>query len=202
MKYNHGFTLIETLVGLGIFILLVGIVSGLGRDIFYHNYNISQNLVAESEAKIALAKLSRELRSTQTAITGAYPLESVSSSSLTFYSDINNSGKPARLRYFVEGNDLKRGVVVPTGEPYVYDLPQESVKTVISNLLATTTPIYSFFNNAYYGADEVGVLGENVEIKDIRLVRINFFIRPDNRQPSNYYELTSQVMLRNLKDNL
>lgn len=202
MKYKNGFTLIETLVGLGIFVLLAGVISGLGRDIFYHNYNISQNLIAESEAKMSLAKLSRELRSAQTAITGGYPLELVSSSTLIFYSDINNSGKPARLRYFLESDNLKKGTIIPTGEPYTYNSSEESVKTVVSNLLATTTPIFSFFNSSYDGTGESGLLGEDLEVKDIRLVKINFFVRPDNRQPDNYYQLTSQVMLRNLKDNL
>lgn len=201
MFNQKGFTLVEVLVALGLFVVLSVLISSLGRDIFFHHYNISRSLVSESEAKLALSRLVSELRRAQTASTGSYPIGEAGTSTLTFYSDINNSGQPARLRYFLSGSDLKRGVTYATGEPYIYDDDSESLTTAVSQILATSTPIFSFFDSNYNGASSSLPLVEPVEIKNIRLVKINFFILPNFKLPDNYYNLTSQVMLRNLKDN-
>lgn len=188
-KLRRGFTLVEILVVMGIVVIIGLAVGTFGRDIFWQNYKISQNLVIDAETKIALARLITELRRAQPASNGAYEIESASSTAIIFYSDIDNSGARARLHYWLDGTSFKRGVIKPTGQPYVYNQNNESVSVIVNNLSSTST-IFSYYNNSYDGTASSLALIPPIEIRNIRLIKINLL------------HLSSQVMLRNLKDNL
>lgn len=142
-----GFTLIETLVVLVIIVLLGVALGNLGLDIFKQNRLIASELKAEGDAKIALTKITTELRQAQTANNGAYLLEVASSTKLVFYSDVDRDGVRERLNYFLVGTELRRGLIEPTvGEPYVYNPAQEKISVVARDLISTSTPIFSYDN--------------------------------------------------------
>jgi len=185
-----GFTLLEMLFVVSIAVILGLAISNFGADIFKQNYNFSKQLVADNEAKLTLTRIVTELRRAQPASTGAYAIESVSSTSLIFFSDINNDGARERLRYFVSGHSFKRGVIVPTGQPFVYQLANESLSTVITDLGTSSPSIFTYYNSSYDGTVSTTALAEPVEIKNVRLIKIELL------------HLSSQAMLRNLKDNL
>lgn len=187
---NAGFTLVEILVVVAILVIIGVAITGLGADLFKQNYRLSKQLVADTEAKIALTRLITELRRAQPASTGAYAIESASSTGLIFYSDTNNDGIRERLRYFIAGSLFKRGLIIPTGQPYVYNLSNESLSTVINNLGTSSPTIFTYYDSSYDGTASSSALTEPVEIKNIRLIKVDLL------------HLTSQVMLRNLKDNL
>lgn len=187
---KNGFTLLELLVVISICLILGFVIARFGRDIFWQNYTTSKTLVAEGEAKQALAEIATGLRRAQPAATGAYPLELVSSSTIIFFSDIDNNGVAERMRYWRDGVTLKRGVTRPSGQPYIYNLNSENVGIAINNFNNSTGTIFSYYGKNYDGLASSSPLSSPVVITDVRLIKIDLG------------NLSSQVMLRNLKDNL
>lgn len=199
---SRGFTLLEIVVVMGLVVIIGWLLSGVLKDIFYHNFLISRTLVTESQAKMAMSRLTSELRRAQVASTGAYPIEEASTSTLTFYSDLDNSGQRIRVRYFLDGQVFKKGTLEPTGEPLTYNLADEKVIVIAENFLATSSSIFTYYDSNYDGASSSPSLGYPIEIKDIRLVKIDFWLESGRASLGQPFYLSSQVMLRNLKDNL
>jgi len=199
---KKGFTLVEILVVTGVLVLIGLAIANFGRDIFWQNLVWSRELVAESEAKIAMRHLVAEIRTAEPSNTGAYPIELASKNNLVFYSDINNDGKRERLHYFLADRILKRGVTAPSGQPYVYNLNTENISTLINDIINPDSLIFSYYGRDYDGTASSSPLTEPIEVKNIRLVKIEFLIDANSAQAPVPIYLSSQVMMRNLKDNL
>lgn len=187
---RKGFSLVETLIVASIFVILGLAIANFGRHIFRQNYTVSKNLVTEGEAKMALSKLVSELRRAQPASTGAYPLEVVTATEIIFYSDIDNDGLRERLHYWLDSRSLKRGITRPTGQPYTYNLNNESVGVAVNEVVSVSGIVFSYYDDNYSGLASSSPLSLPVDVYTVRLVKIDFG------------NLSSQVMLRNLKDNL
>jgi type II secretory pathway pseudopilin PulG len=197
-----GFTLVEILVVCSIVVILSWAIASFGRDIFYQNFVLSRELVAEGEAKVAMRRLIYELRTAEPSNNGSYSIESASRSNLVFFSDINNDGKRERLRYFLDGKILKRGQIYPTGIPYVYSSSTESFSTIINDIINPGNLIFSYYDRSYDGTSSSTPLAEPIDVKSIRLVKVEFLIDANSSQAPIPIYMSSQVMIRNLKDNL
>lgn len=202
MTNKSGFTLVEILVVVSIAVILGLAIASFGRDIFYQNFVWSRELVAESEAKLAMRRLIAELRTAEPSNTGTYSIESASKDSLIFYSDINNDGKRERLRYWLDGRTLRRGQMAPTGQPYIYATGTETFSISANDLINANNLIFSYYDRSYDGTASSTPLAEPIEVKNIRLVKVEFLIDANSSQAPIPLYLSSQVMLRNLKDNL
>ncbi|MFA6253964.1 MAG: type II secretion system protein [Candidatus Paceibacterota bacterium] len=194
-----GFTLVEILIVCALVVLIGSVISSLGRDIFVNNYYAQKSLVAEGDAKSAMAKMVKELRETSPAETGAYPIELASTTEIIFYGDTNNDGLNERVRYFLDDRALKRGLVNPTGQPLAYNTDAESVSTLANDMVNQL--VFSYYDRSYDGTASSSPLVQPVAVENIRLIKVELLIDANpNRSPVPLY-LTSQVGLRNLKDN-
>ena len=119
--YNKkGFTLVELLISIFIISVLTVSVNTFAKDIFSLNSTLSGGMSAQLDARHLIKVMVSELRKTAPSSLGGYPISLANSTAVTFYSDVNNDGLQDKVRYFVSGKDLKKGVVVPTGSPLVY----------------------------------------------------------------------------------
>lgn len=185
----------------GIIVILIVPLSMFQRDVLTQNNMVQSGALAEDGARAVLRKFGAELRTAAPANTGSYLLESLGTSTITFYSDPNGDGLRDRIRYFLSGNSLKRGVVTPTGSPAAYVLTNEKISTLTDNVInGTTTPIFSYYDENYNGSGTP--LTYPLSISTVRLVQINLGIDPNPNRPLTPIWLTSSVMIRNLKDNL
>lgn len=200
-KNKFGFTLVETLVSLAILMFVVMIASIFQKDIFSLNYTLQAGLNAQLDARHLVKVMVAELRKTTQSSTGAYPIESASSTGVTFYSDVNNNGSIDKVRYFLSGTTIKKGVITPTGNPLTYNSANEVTTTLINSVIASSTlPIFQYYPTTYTGT--TSPLSFPVDVPSIRLVKITVIIDQDpNRSPVQIV-VTSSVSLRNLKDNL
>jgi hypothetical protein len=142
-----------------------------------------------------------ELRKVTPSANGAYPIELASSTGITFYSDINDNGTVEKVRYYLHNKTIRKGVITPTGNPPVYNSGSEVTTTLLNYVLASSTlPIFQYYTSNYSGTTSPISMPPN--ISTIRLVKITVIIDTDpNRSPTPIIS-TSQVNLRNLKDNL
>lgn len=195
-----GFTLVEIIVTMAIFSIIMGAVGFFARDTFYYNSLFSGGLTSYDEAKKVLQPIASEIRSASPSSLGSYSIEQASATSFIFFTDVNNDGLKERIRYFQSGTILKRGVISPTGSPLQYLTANEKITDVIPNLRNGGTPIFTYYDSNYNGS--TNPLTQPVTNTVVRLLKITLIIDVDPNRPPAPMTVTTQVTLRNLKDNL
>lgn len=196
---KKGITIIELLFGVSFIIVFSAVIYNFQNNLFSSSEYLQNSLNAESEARSVLRKIISELRSMNYSNIGTHPIQSASDDSIIFYSDINNNGNTERLHYFLDGNLLKVGVVYPSGAPLQYDLETESIKTLVRNVSASSS-IFSYFDSSYDGTTEP--LNLPINIVSIKLIKVNIPIILNETSTSTPYIISSQISIRNLKENL
>src|SRR3989344_537978 len=200
-SHKRGVTLVEILIGIGIFLLMLGVLWTLQHDFSASNTYLSDNLSAQEEARRVFKMMTAEMRSMSPSSTGGYPIEQVSTSSIVFYSDIDSNQQKERIRYYLDETTVRKGIVVPSGAPLSYNLGNETIRDVIHNVVnASTTPLFSFFDSTYGGTTTP--LVEPGNILNVRLIRITVESDRDVLKPPGAISLKTEVAPRNLKDNL
>ncbi len=198
---QRGVTLVEVLVALGIFVMIYLTVTNFQLFIFRGNKTAFDSIQSAQDARAILAVMVRELRSVKPGNNGSYPIALTSTSSVTFFSDIDADGLQEQVRYFLATTTLKKGVIKPTGAPLAYLPAQETLSILAYNIKnGTTTSMFEYFDNSYTGT--TSPLTQPVTPSNVRLVKINLLIDADPNHSPIPRHYTSQVALRNLKDNL
>ncbi len=163
-----------------------------------HAYFIEQ-AYAILDARRSAEEMARELREANYGSDGAYPLESIAANALVFYADVTGDSRMERVRYYLQGEDLMRGVTEATGTPLAYNpSADEQVATSAAHVRngALGIPIFT-----YYNATGTQITDMN-EVLAVRFVDVNVIININpSRLPTDYAVRTS-ASLRNLKDNL
>lgn len=198
LNTKKGFTLIETLVGVLIFVMIMLAISMFSRNTWIYNSFISAGLNNSSSITKVLKTMSSEIRTASTAETGAYVISNATATSFTFYSDIDSDGAKEKIRYFLSGNLMRKGVTEPTGSPFTYNPANEVITTLIPNVNNSTN--FEYFDKNYDGTTPP--LSFPVDISSIRLVKINITIDNDPNKAPTANVFSTQISIRNLKDNL
>lgn len=197
---SKGFTLIELLISMGIIVIVGLVVYAFQKDVFFLNRNILGNLTSQNEARRTLKSMSAEIRTTSPSSLGAYAISSASGSSFVFYSNIDDDSFKERVRYFLDGTILKRGVLKPSGDPLTYNLANEVVTELIHDVVNNTVAVFNYYDANYDGTTQA--LVEPINTSAVRLVKITVLIDKYPQTLPGPINLTTQVSMRNLKDNL
>lgn len=183
---KKSFTLIELtffmlIISFILFVFLLFVINLSNANVY-----LVFSLGSYSDVNSALAQLKKELKSAEESNIGHYPLELVSSTSIIFYSDFNGDGLVERIRYFLDGEELKRGIVVPTGNPLSYNLNQEKIQTLVKNLIPNQK-IFTFYDEN---------LNETLDIAKIKVIKANLKVKIDVK--GNVWEDYIFISPRNL----
>lgn len=199
IKNQKGVTLIETLFGVAVFALIAIAIGTFGRNLWYYNTAIGNGLDSADAGRNLLKLITTEIRTASAANTGAYTISQASASSFTFYSDVDDDGIRERIRYFSSGTNFQRGIIEPSGNPLTYNSANEVVKTVASNVTNGST-IFDYYDKNYDGS--TAALTSPITIPSVRLVKITVVVDKDANRPPAPMTFSTQVSMRNLKDNL
>lgn len=197
-QHTRGFTLLEAVVVIGILGVITVVLTNFQTDVF-RDYSIaSAGITADGEMRSTVRSFMRDLRAAAPAQTGAYALETAGTSTLTFYSDVNGDLLRDRVRYYLSGSTLVRGVTPPTGSPASYLTSNERLTSVVHNLALGATPLFSYYDGNYTGT--TSPLTQPVDVALIRYARMTLIVDADpNRSPSPAM-LSGGVMIRSLKN--
>ena len=196
-KSAGGFTIIETLFGVSIFVLVMLALTFFSRNIWSYNSFISAGLTDADTGRQTIKTMTSEIRTASAANTGAYVISLANVDAFTFYSDIDDDGLKEKVRYFLNGPLLQKGVIKPTGNPLTYS-GTETILTLVSNV--TNSSIFEYYNKDYAGTE--APLSFPVNIPSIRLIKITITTDKDANRPPAPMTFSTQVSIRNLKDNL
>ncbi len=198
-KNKDGFTLVEILIAISIFLAIIGALTLFVINIFNYNSYIGARLTTADINRTALRKMTTEIRSASISSNGAYPIDTASPTSFSFYVDINNDGLKEKIRYFISGTTLKRGILKPTGNPPVYNSPNEIVTDFVKNL-TNTSSVFNYYDKNYDGT--TAPLSTPININLVRLVKITITSDANPNRAPGADTLTTQISIRNLKDNI
>lgn len=193
---KKGFTLIEIVVVMGIFMLLLVGLGYLMLGTFRTQYITFSQLQGQKEARLAVENFVKEARRADASSIGSYLIEQATASAFTFYSDIDADTYREKTRYFLDNKNFKKGVIKPTGTPLTYNSVNEVVTTVAQNVISDQ--IFSFYDANYDGT--TAALTFPVNVTDIRLAQITLKIEQDPYVSPEPLIVTSQVEIRNLKE--
>lgn len=192
---NGGFTLLEFMAAIGIFVIIilaVGVfwdyVTDLG--IFFFN-----NLSAQQEINQTFSEMILENRSLGSSSTGSFAVASAGTSTYTFYSDIDSDGLYEQVRYFLQNNILKKGVIKPSGNPLTYNPADEKISEAVHNMDSTLQGIFSYYASSTI---ENGVMSYPINILNIRMIQIKLVVKPPYQNGTSSFSVF--ITPRNLKD--
>lgn len=202
MKNNNkkaaGITLVEMIVVLGIFsIALVGITTYVWMSLRAQDKSVKHILVQNS-ARRSLTTMAAEIRSSMYSDAGAYPVVEATANTLTFYTNIDDDINAERVRYFIDGNTLKKGVIEPSGDPPEY-IGTEQI-TTLATYVINPSSIFNYYDQDYKGTGDSLAFPVNKSV--IKLIRIDLIIDVDTQRLPNPIDITTEANLRNLKENL
>jgi len=144
--------------------------------------------------------MSSEIRTMSPSNSGAYAISGASTSTLTFYTNTDSDSLQEKVRYFLVDKTLKKGVIKPSGDPLTYNPSNETIKELAHDIANGSTPIFSYYDTNYDGTSDP--LTEPVTIADIRLIKIEIIIDNDPLKSPGPFSMTTQVSIRNIKDNM
>jgi len=195
-RFSTGFTLLEILVSLGIFMLLITAVSSFIGTIFTSNNVIYNQLAAQKEARRVMENFVKEVRNASASSIGSYVIGSASATSFTFYSDIDSDTYAEKVRYFVSNSVFKKGVTKPTGNPLVYNSANEVLTDVVHDMTAGQQP-FLYYNKNYTGTGSA--LTFPINVLDVRVIQLSLVIDQKPSVSPLPITISSKVEIRNLK---
>lgn len=189
-----GFTMMEIVVVLGIFGVTAIAVGAFTAGVFRFNRVLTSQLDTETQLRRLVAKFSTETRTASASSLGAYPIDAASATSVTFYSNTDADNLKERVRYFLDGTTLKRGILKPTGSPLTYNPANEAVSSWVNDV--RNSDIFFYYDNTYNGSSPP--LSFPVTLTAIRLVRLKLSVDLKPNEPPAPLEIDTNVHLRNL----
>ncbi|MEK7520546.1 MAG: hypothetical protein AAB560_00510 [Patescibacteria group bacterium] len=192
---ESGFSVIEIVVNLAIFVSIVATIGFLSQYLASGGLFLSRGLESHRDFQQALSDMSSELRSIGQSSVGSYPIASAGTSSVAFYSDIYQSGIFERIRYFLENGALKKGIIEPTGNPLVYNPASEEILQIASGVAQTAAGIFS-----YYG-ENGAALSFPVDVAAIRMIGVSATVSSEekNKTPASFQ---MKITPRNLRSDI
>jgi prepilin-type N-terminal cleavage/methylation domain-containing protein len=199
---NTGLTLIEVLISMFIFTALAAMVFVFQGRIFNVNNVIQSGLAIQQDARKILRPFAEEVRSATISNIGAFPISQATTTTIEFYSDNDNDGLKEKIRYFKDGDEFKKGVTKPSGNPYVYDENDEEITGVVSGIINTgSDPVFEYFDENYDGTDGSSPLSYPISVTEITLVKATLIVDEDVNKDPGAVTISTQATFRNLKDN-
>ena len=194
-----GFTLIEVLVAMGILFGIVTVISIFSFDIFSFQLFLGDTFITQQEINLTLTNMAIEVRAMGPSANGSYPIELASSKSFAFYSDVDGDSVFERVRYFVLGSSLKRGIIEPSGNPAVYIIANEISKDVVGNVVLPPTASQSLF--VYYEQDYTGsqpAMPHPINVNKVRLIKATVTADKTPHDLRGRVDYSAKMLIRNL----
>ena len=202
-KNNKGASIIEAIVLICVFAMAMTVLSAFLVNTYKaYSFNLQQ-VQAINEGRRGIETMVKEIREATYGDDGSYPLVEAGDDHFIFFSDIDQDTSVERVRYFLVGSDLKKGVLKPTGDPPLYVLANETVSVLSSYVRNTSSsPIFRYFNGDWPTDTINNPLPTLTRLTDTKLMHVYVIVNVDPARPPDDFILESDTQIRNLKTNL
>lgn len=199
MMRQKGFTLLEVLVALGIFVMITVGITSMMIYAFHNNKVVWEQLSTQNEGRKVSQDLVNELRTATASSIGSYTLEKAETQQLVFYSNIDTDSLRERVRYFKDGTNLKKGTIKPSGSPMTYNSANEIITIVAHDVSNGANPLFYYYGQTFTGSETA--LTQPVAVTAVRMIKfsIDLDVNPNNSPVPLHVETIAEI--RNLKNN-
>lgn len=140
----------------------------------------------------------RDIREAAYGDDGSFPVIAIAPTAFSFYSDIDRDDFTERIRYYLTGDLLYKGVTNPSGDPLIYDDNDEEISLIAQYVRNDEESVAIF---TYY--DSTGnEITDEVDIAEVAFVKVNLIVNVNPTRLPEEFTLRSSATLRNLKVNL
>ncbi len=199
---KRAFSLLETIFTAAIFSLLAISVGSFVINSYRTSRFAEEQREAIGSARRGIDTMVQEIKSARPGEDGSYPIQTADDFSFTFFGDIDGDSKVEKVRYWLEGTNLKKGVIKPSGTPLSYPSNTETIKILSPYVRNGATPIFRYYNSDYPGDLVNNPLPTPTRLLQTKLMQVTLQINVDVDKAPNSFILESQTQLRNLKTNL
>jgi len=193
---NNGFTLAEILIAMAIFVSVALVITKFMLDLSNFSVFFGEDLMAEQELQISLRPMVREIRSMGPSNVGSYPIVAASLSSFTFYSDGDGDGLFERIRYYMEGNVFKKGILKPSGNPLSYNPSDEKTFELTHNII-NGSAIFSYYDKTYTGSENP--LSLPIDVPLIKMIKAELSVDQNPNTLPGPIIFSVSAMIRNFR---
>ncbi len=190
-----GMTFVEVMVWIGVLTLLLSSMTLAIIHVYRSNSYIFERASSVLSARKGLENVMKLIREAQYGDAGSYPVEAIGPNSFTFYADNDNDDSVERIRIFLDGSDLKMGVIQAIGFPAEYNGP-ETVHTIARNIRNVDLGVDLF---TYYDSSGNQVVDMNNVTKPV-FVKARLISNTGKDANVDNYELEASAYMRNLKN--
>ncbi len=185
--------MIEALVWVTVFVVsMMALIVSLLSFYRANNYTLDQ-AQAVSDARRAIDRVVQTLREATYSSEGAYPIIAMSTSSITFYADVDEDPLIERVRYFLSGDAIKRGIVDPSGDPPAYTAAE--IVATTSEHVRNLSLGQSFFT---YVNENGATITNLTDVASLRFVTVEAVVNVKPDRLPNELTIRSAAALRNL----
>ena len=200
-KSEHGFTLIELVVAIGIFAILSLGVIGLMASVFSTATKQGNSIANADQTRRLSNQIMQELRNAVTASNGAHPIATANAQELTFYSNVDGGTDVERVRYYLSAGQLRRGIVKQSGNPVGYT-GTETSRVVQNDVANGATPLFYYYDENFDDSTDTALV-QPVNIAVVTYIKLNISVyKKTSSTSSTSFTVDSGSALRSLKSNL
>lgn len=193
MHFQRGITMIETLVWIAVFVSAMIAVSSSLLYFYRTNRYAVEQASAVSSAQRGLDQVVRMVREAAYSSQGAFPIVSIGANDIVFYADVDTDYFVERVHYYLQGTNLVRGVIEPTGNPPDYTGAETT--SVVAEYVRNTAQGISTFR--YY--DALGAEITNyANWTSVRFVKVTLGVNVNVETLPNQLTINSSAAIRNL----
>ena len=200
IPHKKGFTLVEALVALSMFSIISMAVAWILIQSVRSTNVIWEQLATQNDGRAAVQQVVDDVRRAETSSIGSYPIASASSTAFVFYANVDDDIGREKVRFFIDGTDLKKGVIHPSGNPLNYN-GTESIIIIAESVvnIAKNIPLFEYYDETYPVTSTPLIVPNN--LTDIRVVRMQLELEKDPTATPVPLHVEAVVNIRNLKSN-
>lgn len=198
-KKQSGMTLVEVVVLIGIYTVLVLVITNSIASLYSYNaYAFEQSSEVEN-ARRGMIQWGRDVKELITAEDGTYPVAVIGEHRFGYYSDTDQDDQVEYVEYILASTTLTKYTYNATGTPAVYNLTTPDSEEALSYYVRNEAQGVDTFT--YFDTDGVQLASTSPLVR-VRYVQAKIIVNIDPARSPGEFMLTSSVAPRNLKDNL
>lgn len=179
--------------------LMTGIaflITQFSGDLTDYSLRFNNSIFTQQEIQQTLQTILPEIRSATQSSNGVYPIIAASTSSFSFYSDLDRNGTFEQVRYFLQSGIFKKSVIKPTGSPPTYPTSSEVIYDLVHNMSAST--IFYYFDNTATSTFSTS-LPSPIDVLKVRTVEINLISNQGVTSTPSLTGVDNRATIRNLR---
>jgi type II secretory pathway component PulJ len=197
---KRGFTLVETIMVVGIYTMLLLVISTSIHSLYISNgYTIAQSYEID-HARRGLQTWLKDAREMTYADDGTFPIAVTEPHRVGFYSDIDSEPSIEYVEYVMSSTTLYKNIYKSAGSPPVYNLTTpyrvETLSEYVQNIIQGTSTFM------YLDTSGALLTSTSTLLTDVRYLEARVIVNIDPLKSPGEFLLRSGVAPRNLKDNL